>query len=50
MQDKEIPQCAKCSVKDKICRVEGGKGPKFCPTTNYGEIVESAVREYERPG
>lgn len=48
MQDKENPQCAKCSVKDKICRVEGGKGPKFCPTKNYGEIVESAVKEYER--
>jgi uncharacterized metal-binding protein len=48
MQDKENPQCAKCSEKDKICRVEGGKGPKFCPTENYGEIVESAVKEYER--
>ena len=48
MQDKENPQCAKCSVKDKICRVEGGKGPKFCATKNYSEIVESAVREYER--
>ncbi len=48
MQDKENPQCAKCSVKDKVCRVEGGNGPKFCPTENYGEIVESAVREYER--
>ncbi len=48
MQDKENPQCAKCSVKDKVCRVEGGKGPKFCPTENYGEIVESAVKEYER--
>ena len=49
MEEKENPQCAKCSVKDKICQVEGGKGPKFCPTTNYGKIVESAVREYERP-
>jgi len=48
MQDKENPQCAKCSVEDKICRVEGGEGPKFCPTENYGEIVESAVKEYER--
>lgn len=48
MQDKENPQCAKCSVEDKICRVEGGKGPKFCPTENYGEIVKSAVKEYER--
>ena len=49
MEEKEHPQCAKCSVKDKICQVEGGKGTKFCPTTNYGKIVESAVREYERP-
>jgi len=48
MQDKGNPQCAKCSVKDKICRVEGGKGPEFCPTKNYAEIVKSAVAEYER--
>lgn len=41
------PACAKCSVKDPICQVEGGKGPKSCPTKNYGKTIETAIREYE---
>jgi len=49
MKDKESPECAKCSIKDRICLVEDGKGPKSCPTENYREIIKDAVKEYERP-
>lgn len=49
MKDKESPECAKCSVKDQICRVEGGKGPESCPTKNYGETIKEAIKEYEKP-
>jgi uncharacterized metal-binding protein len=49
MNDKVSPECAKCSVKDRICRVADGKGPDFCPTKNYNEIIEKAVEEYEKP-
>ena len=49
MKDKESPECAKCSIKDRICLVEDGKGPKSCPTENYGEIIKEANKEYERP-
>ena len=48
MNGKVGPACTKCSVKDKICRVEGGKGPKSCPTKNYSETIEKAIREYEK--
>ena len=46
---KGNPACATCSVKDPICRVEGGKGPKTCPTKNYRETIEKALKEYEKP-
>jgi len=50
VKDKPGPECAKCSVKDRICRVEGGKGPESCPTKNYRETIKEATREYEKPG
>jgi len=49
MKDKESPECAKCSIKDRICLIEDGKGPESCPTKNYREIIKDAVKEYERP-
>ena len=49
MKDKGRPKCAKCSIKDRICRVEGGKGPEFCPTDNYSETIKEAIKEYEKP-
>jgi uncharacterized metal-binding protein len=50
MRGRGEPTCAKCSVKDPICRVEGGKGPQSCPTTTYSDAIETAVREYGRSG
>jgi len=43
------PQCAKCGIKDKICRSPEGQGPAFCPTLHYQEIVEKAGEEYAQP-
>jgi hypothetical protein len=43
------PECAKCAIKDKICRSPEGRGPAFCPTLNRKKIVEKAQEEYARP-
>jgi uncharacterized metal-binding protein len=48
MEGKGDPTCADCSVKEKICHVKGGKGPKFCPTKNHRKTIARAVREYEK--
>jgi uncharacterized metal-binding protein len=49
MAEKVRPQCATCSVKDRICETEGGKGPEFCPTKHYRTAIEKAIKEYEKP-
>ena len=49
MGDKVRPECASCSVKDRICVTEGGKGPHFCATTHYHTAIEKAIQEYEKP-
>jgi uncharacterized metal-binding protein len=48
MKGNGIPTCTKCSVKERICRVEGGKGPKFCPMKNCTETIERTLGEYEK--
>jgi uncharacterized metal-binding protein len=50
IKNKGSPECAKCSVKDRICRVKDGKGPESCPTIHYREIIEDSVKEYDKPG
>lgn len=48
---KEISSaCAYCQIAkgEKICLVEGGKGPKFCPTLNRMDAVKEAMREYNK--
>ncbi|HUL38500.1 MAG TPA: DUF1847 domain-containing protein [Thermodesulfobacteriota bacterium] len=41
--------CAKCAVVEKICRLENGKGPKWCPTKTEGETLAGALKEYDDP-
>jgi uncharacterized metal-binding protein len=48
VKDHSIAECAKCFVKDRMCSVEGGRGPEFCPTKNYRDIIEKALGEYEK--
>ena len=45
MESKK-PECAKCKIKDKICRSPEGKGPDFCPTLHRKKVVEQANGEY----
>ncbi|MGD9161590.1 MAG: DUF1847 domain-containing protein [Desulfobacteraceae bacterium] len=50
MNDKVPPQCAECTLKDRICESgEKGKSPAFCPTINYKSVIEKALKEYEKP-
>ena len=50
MKDARSPECAKCTLKDRICQVKDGKGPDSCPTINYREVIEDAVTEYDKSG
>jgi uncharacterized metal-binding protein len=42
--------CAHCPIdkKERICLVEGGRGPKFCPTLNREDAIKEAKKEYQR--
>ena len=42
-------ECAKCGIKDKICRSPEGQGPAFCPTLHRKEVVGKANEEYTKP-
>ncbi len=47
MNGKE--DCAHCQVPKKPCFHQGGKGPAFCPTLNRTDVVERALKEYNKP-
>ena len=40
------PECAKCGVKNRICRSPGGQGPAFCPTLHRTGPILEAFKEY----
>ncbi len=49
--DREITStCAHCRIgkEERVCLVEGGKGPKFCPTLNRMDAVKEAMKEYAK--
>ena len=43
------PECAKCGIKNKICRSPEGQGPAFCPTLHPKEVIGKATQEYAKP-
>jgi uncharacterized metal-binding protein len=45
-----VPQCAYCKIDKgkRVCLVEEGKGPKFCPTLNKKGVITEAMTEYEK--
>ena len=43
------PECAKCGIKNKICRSPEGQGPAFCPTLHRKEVIGKATEEYTKP-
>ena len=45
---ENLPQCAECNVKNKICTQEDGHGPDFCPTINLTNVLGDSLKEYER--
>jgi uncharacterized metal-binding protein len=42
--------CAYCLIdkKERICLVEGGRGPKFCPTLNREDAIKGAAKVYQK--
>ena len=50
MNKEMFSTCANCKIDrgEKVCLVEGGKGPKFCPTLNKEDVVTEAMSEYEK--
>jgi len=48
-EEKIIPRCADCTIEDKICGREDGRGPVYCPTLNMVDIVTASLTEYEKP-
>ncbi len=51
MSEQKDPKCAVCGIPlfEKACFVEGGKGPDFCPTRSFPDLIEKAREEYEDP-
>jgi len=45
----EKTECAKCSVKEKICLSPEGRGPTFCPTLHRKESIAKANEEFIKP-
>jgi uncharacterized metal-binding protein len=49
--EKELPGCARCSFQasERLCQKEDGNAPPFCPTKNYDEIIQKALKVLEDP-
>ncbi|MBN1687082.1 MAG: DUF1847 domain-containing protein [Spirochaetales bacterium] len=47
--DEKLPRCSECKTRNKICRVEDGQGPTYCPTIKMSEVIEHACTEYDKP-
>lgn len=47
--EKPDPKCAACSLESRICSNPNGKGPAYCPTINYRDVIEASLPEYEKP-
>lgn len=47
--DCDDGNCTKCTVIEKICRLENGKGPRWCPTRTAEDILSAALEEYGKP-
>lgn len=41
--------CARCKIpkSERICQTRDGRGPKFCPTRNFAELVPAVTDEYQ---
>jgi len=43
--------CARCRIprEERICLVENGRGPDFCPTRRFAELIDRIQTEYQKP-
>ena len=49
VKGKKDSNCAQCSVIQKACRFEEGKGPAGCPTVYKKEVIDKVLDAYDRP-
>jgi len=51
MKTPPDPLCALCGVPllERACFAEGGKGPEFCPTRGFPDVLQEARRVYADP-
>lgn len=41
--------CTKCGIVEKLCRLESGKGPAWCPTKKENYALSEGLKEYDNP-
>ena len=48
---KKLSHCARCRIprEERICLVENGRGPDFCPTRRFSEWIDRVQEEYQKP-
>ncbi len=46
-----LAHCARCKIPkpERICLVKDGRGPAFCPTINFAELIPGITGEYQTP-
>ncbi len=49
MTHKSDPSCSRCSIKEKVCLTETGKGSPACPTVTMEKELKSALEHYDDP-
>lgn len=49
MDGEKESNCAQCSVIQKACRFEDGKGPSACPTVYKKDVIEKVLKAYDQP-
>ena len=42
-----VPHCADCTIENRICEHEDGKGSAFCPTLQMADVIKDSLKEYE---
>ncbi len=43
-----LPNCANCALREKVCRLKEGTGPRNCPTIELEEAISEALEDYKK--
>ena len=46
-EKSRFPHCADCTIENRICEQEDGKGSAFCPTLHMADVVKESLKEYK---